>query len=122
MEMIELSRAGAPVRLVQPALDGEYLGLTAEIRDVLASRPATRFAEISQMILDGELVAAAEALEGMTSLPYAANARLVAARRFAAAGRRAEADEQLRRALHFYRAVGASRYVGEAEQLLRATA
>ncbi len=33
-------------------------------------------------------------------------------------GRRAEADEQLHRALAFYRSVGAKRYVREGEQLL----
>jgi len=37
-------------------------------------------------------------------------------------GRRAEADEQLQRALGFYRSVGATRYVREAEALLAATA
>jgi tetratricopeptide (TPR) repeat protein len=121
-EMIELSRVGSPVRLVQLALDAEQLGLTSEIRDLLASRPATRFSDISQLILDGDLVAAAEQLEEVTSLPYAADARLSAGRRLAAAGRRAEADEQLRRALEFYRAVGASRSIEEAESLLRATA
>jgi class 3 adenylate cyclase len=38
------------------------------------------------------------------------------------AGRRAEADEQLRRALAFYRLVGATRYVREGEALLAASA
>jgi hypothetical protein len=35
-----------------------------------------------------------------------------------AAGRRAEADEQLTRALGFFRSVGAARYVREGEALL----
>ncbi len=121
-EMIELSRVGSPVRLIQLALDAEELGLTSEMRDLLASRPPTRFSDISQSILDGDLVAAAEQLEEVTSLPYAASARIAAARRFVASGRRADADEQLRRALDFYRTVRASRYIADAEALLRATA
>ena len=37
-------------------------------------------------------------------------------------GRRAEADEQLQRALTFYRSVGATRYIREGEALLAASA
>jgi class 3 adenylate cyclase len=53
-------------------------------------------------------------------LPY--NVVLRAARELVSAGRRAEADEQLRRALAFYRMVGATRYVREGEALLAASA
>jgi class 3 adenylate cyclase/tetratricopeptide (TPR) repeat protein len=49
-------------------------------------------------------------------------ARLRAASDLVAAGRRAEADEQLQRALAFYRSVGATRYVREGEALLAASA
>jgi hypothetical protein len=45
-----------------------------------------------------------------------------AAAQLVAEGRRAEADEQLRRALAFYRSVGATRYVREGEALLAASA
>jgi hypothetical protein len=48
--------------------------------------------------------------------------RLRAAEQFVAEGRRAEADEQLRSALSFYRGVGATRYVREGEALLAASA
>jgi hypothetical protein len=48
--------------------------------------------------------------------------RLAASRDLVEQGRRPEADEQLQRALAFYRAVNASRYVREGEALLAASA
>jgi hypothetical protein len=48
--------------------------------------------------------------------------RLRAAEQLVAEGRRAEADEQLRPALAFYRGVGAARYVREGEALSAAYA
>jgi hypothetical protein len=48
--------------------------------------------------------------------------RLRAAEQLVGEGRRAEADEQLRPALAFYRGVGATRYVREGEALLAASA
>jgi hypothetical protein len=47
---------------------------------------------------------------------------LRAAGKLVAAGRRVEADEQLGRALAFFRSVGATRYIREGEALLAATA
>jgi hypothetical protein len=46
--------------------------------------------------------------------------RLVAAEQLAASGRTIEADGQSRRALAFFRAVGATRLVRDAEALLAA--
>jgi hypothetical protein len=48
--------------------------------------------------------------------------RLRAAEQLVDEGRRAEADEQLGRALAFYRSVCATRYVREGEALLAASA
>jgi hypothetical protein len=48
--------------------------------------------------------------------------RLRAAAQLVETGRRSEADEQLQRALAFWRSVGATRYVREGESLLAATA
>ena len=52
------------------------------------------------------------------SLPDEALARLRAAEKLVAAGRHAEADEQLARALAFWRSVRATRYIREGEALL----
>jgi class 3 adenylate cyclase/tetratricopeptide (TPR) repeat protein len=70
----------------------------------------------------GEFAYAAEILGGIGSQPDAAYARLRAGEALAAAGRHSEADLELRRALDFYRSVGASRYVRRAEGLLAASA
>jgi hypothetical protein len=51
-----------------------------------------------------------------------AEARLRAAEQLLAEGRRAAADEQLRLAIAFWRSVGATLFIREAEQLLAATA
>jgi hypothetical protein len=48
--------------------------------------------------------------------------RLRAAEQMVEQGRRAEADEHLRRSLTFWRSVGATRYVREGEALLAASA
>ena len=48
--------------------------------------------------------------------------RLRSAEQLVHEGRRAEADEQLRRALAFYRSVGATRWIREGEALLAASA
>ena len=57
---------------------------------------------------------------GLFHVHLHAHDRLHAAKALAADGRRAEADVQLRRALAFYRSVGATRYVREGEALLAA--
>jgi hypothetical protein len=51
-----------------------------------------------------------------------ATARLLAAEQLAQAGRSAEADVQLQRGLAFFRAVGATKIVRDAEALLAASA
>ena len=53
---------------------------------------------------------------------FGAHARLAAAEALAADGRRADADEQIARALVFFRSVGATRYIREGEAILAATA
>jgi hypothetical protein len=74
------------------------------------------------LLLAGDYTAAAECYERLGCRPGEASVRLLAASDAAAAGRRAELDEQLGRALAFYRSVGATRFVREAEQLLPASA
>ena len=68
-----------------------------------------------------DFAAAAEILERTGSKPAEAEARLRAAKQLVAAGRPAEADEQLQQALAFYRSVDATRFVRECEALLTAS-
>jgi len=51
---------------------------------------------------------------------YTADARLQAAKKLAEQGRGAEANVQFEEALGFYRSVGATRYIRQAEALLAA--
>jgi class 3 adenylate cyclase/tetratricopeptide (TPR) repeat protein len=80
----------------------------------------TRWLDAALTLVD-DPVEAARIYAQIGSLPDEAHARLVAARALAGAGRDAEADEEADRALGFYRAVGATRYVGDAEALLAAS-
>jgi len=71
---------------------------------------------------EGNPLEAAEILAEIGAVTDEAYARLTASRILVEQGRRAEADAQLRRALAFYGAVGASRYLREGESLLAASA
>jgi class 3 adenylate cyclase/tetratricopeptide (TPR) repeat protein len=73
-------------------------------------------------LLRGDLLEGADRLGDLGLRPDEAHTRLRAAEELVDAGRRAEADEQLRRALAFYRTVGATRYVRQGEALLAASA
>ena len=70
------------------------------------------------MFLRGDVVRAAEILHEIGDAELESMARLRAARRLVAEGRRAEANEQLQRSLAFYRSVEATRYIRQAEELL----
>nr|MBA2314420.1 hypothetical protein [Chloroflexota bacterium] len=115
------SEWGAP-RPLYVTLVAERIGIAGEVRAALEGARDSTFVKVARRIATGDLVAAADELEELGNLPDAADVRLLAARRLVSAGRRAEADEQLQRALAFYRSVGATRYIREAESLLAATA
>ena len=87
-----------------------------------AFQRGTRWDRAAVAVLDGRWVDAADAYEEIGARPFAALAALRAAQTLVAEGRRAEADEHLRRALAFYRSVRATRYMREGETLLAASA
>jgi class 3 adenylate cyclase/tetratricopeptide (TPR) repeat protein len=68
----------------------------------------------------GDFRGAANVYAGIGALPDEASARLCAAESLVREGRRAEADAELTLALAFWRSVGATAYVREAEALLAA--
>jgi class 3 adenylate cyclase/tetratricopeptide (TPR) repeat protein len=76
----------------------------------------------ARAVASNDLLAAADILGALEALPDEAFYRLRAAEQLVSEGRRAEADEQLRRALAFWRGVGATRYTSECEALLAASA
>jgi len=70
----------------------------------------------------GNFGGADEILDEMGALGEEAFVRLRGAEALVQAGRRAEADAMLQQALAFYRSVGATRYIREAEALFAASA
>lgn len=78
--------------------------------------------DLGLAMLDGDFVHAADEIGSFGDRTNEVLMRLRAAERFAADGRRAEADAQLALALDFLRSVRATRYVRRAETLLAATA
>jgi tetratricopeptide (TPR) repeat protein len=99
-------------------LVAERVGRTAEIRAVVDGLPKTPWKIAALATLDGRHADAADVYGQIGTLPDEAHQRLRAAQTFAGAGRRAEAEDQLRRSLAFFRSVGATRYIREAEALL----
>ena len=98
------------------------LDLAQELVDALADHLQTPWTDTVRAYAQGDFGAVAEILHRTGSRPEEAEARLRAAEQLVAEGRRAEADEQLRQALEFYRSVGATHYVRECEALLAASA
>lgn len=98
-------------------------GMTDELRAILARVPKfTPWLVAAEAIVERDLRGAADVLGEIGVRPKEAFCRLRAAEALVAEGRRAEADEQLRPALAFYRGVGATRYLREGEALLAASA
>ncbi len=98
------------------------IGRGPELAECLAPYAESPWARAGIALAGGRPADAADLCADMGAVTEEAYARLAAARMFAEEGRRAEADGQLRRALAFYRSVGATRYVREGEALLAASA
>ncbi len=93
------------------------------VRDVLRQAEVrTPWVDGARAALERRYVDAAEIYARMPFRAAEADARLRAAQQLVAEGRRAEATEQLERAITFWRSVGASRYIGLGERLLSTTA
>ena len=96
-------------------------GLGARWLELHAGHADTNRVVAARLLLEGRCVEAAERYASI-SREEEAVARLEAARQLRAAGRDAEADAQLERGLAFFRAVGATRVIQQAERPLRAAA
>ena len=98
-------------------------GREAEVLDIVASEPfESLWIQLVRALAAGDATRAAGMLDEIELPAAAAFYRLRAAEQFVAEGRRAEADEQLRPALAFFRGVGATRYVREGEALMAESA
>jgi thioredoxin-like negative regulator of GroEL len=96
------------------------LGRRDALDTLLQSFHETSWTAAARLHAAGDPAGAADVYERIGARPDEAYARLSAAKELVAAGRRADADEQLARALGFFRSVGAIRYVREGEALLAA--
>jgi ATP/maltotriose-dependent transcriptional regulator MalT len=120
----ELDRLGfAVIELPLQAWVAVSLGRASDLVEAVEREPyKSPWLRAALAVTSREFLAAADIIGGMGIVTNEAFFRLRAAEQFVEEGRRAEADEQLRRALAFYRSVGATRYVREGEALLAASA
>jgi hypothetical protein len=116
----ELSEKPAAVAMI--AEFAADLGLVQKARELVEAAPPGRFKDAALAELDGEFGRAAEILAELGSLPGEAYARLRAAENLIGAGRRAEGEIELQKALAFYRSVGATFFMARGEQLLAKSA
>jgi hypothetical protein len=86
----------------------DRLGLLDELAAAVADRPTTPWTDVVRAYAAGDFVAAADILHRVGSKPDEAEARL-------RASRDGDADDELERALAFYRSVGADHFVRECE-------
>jgi tetratricopeptide (TPR) repeat protein len=122
-EFLEMLSRGVPLNFAAMNLPtfasaAVQLGLATELVDSLAGQLPTPWTDAARAYAQGDFAAAAVILRRTGSKPHEAEARLRTAEQLLGAGRRAEADEQVRRALDFYRSVGAIAYVSEGKRLL----
>jgi hypothetical protein len=96
------------------------VGFTEDVAELVRNGPQTKWAEATQALVQDDFVLGADLLGEIGDEELEALARIRAAEQFAAAGRRAEADEQLRLSLSFWQRAGAPRYIRKAEALLAA--
>jgi class 3 adenylate cyclase/tetratricopeptide (TPR) repeat protein len=105
-------------RMLEFAFVATRLGHADELRRLIEQLPATRMNAADLALVSDETGRAAELLdEGGISF-FAAHARLLHGQQLAADGQHRKAADQLEQALAFYRSVRATRYIGQAEELL----
>jgi class 3 adenylate cyclase/tetratricopeptide (TPR) repeat protein len=106
--------------LASAAIAANRLAREGDLAAALDANPNDAWVEPVRAYLGGDFARAASLYASLDQVVLEADARLRAAEALVGQGRRAEADGQLQRALAFYRSVGATRYVREAEALLAA--
>jgi class 3 adenylate cyclase len=116
----QISLAVSEAGLLRLAWTAALLGRGDDLFDALAGEWESKWLESARAFAGGDLALAADLCAEMESRPDEAYVRLRLAERLAADGRRVEADEELQRALAFWRSVGATRYIREGEALLAA--
>jgi tetratricopeptide (TPR) repeat protein len=98
------------------------LGFAPELRELVEAAPPSHFRNAASAELDGDFERAADIFAELGFASAEADARLRAAQNLIDAGRRAEGEVELKKALAFYRSVGATFFIQRAEQLLAGAA
>jgi class 3 adenylate cyclase/tetratricopeptide (TPR) repeat protein len=104
--------------IVPAAIVLTEVGRTEEILAMGGEDLPSRWIQAGRLWASGDLTGAADRFEEMGVGPDEAYARVREAGRLIAAGRRAEAEPFLSRALELYRMMGATAFIQEAERLL----
>ena len=119
-EALELIRTHPELAeyLGQVANVAKQLGIRGNARQLLEQAPVNPWQQAALAGVEGDFVRSADvyAERGLPTLE--AEARFSASEALIAAGRRREGEEQLGKALAFYRSVGAAFYVERGEALL----
>jgi len=116
--LLELFPPATPIEFAWLLRD---LGREAELLSALESAPATPWLEAARAIAHGDFAHGAELVARIGAPSVEAYTRLRVAEELARAGHHTEAHEQLAQALVFFRKVGATRYIAQAEELLAAS-
>jgi class 3 adenylate cyclase/tetratricopeptide (TPR) repeat protein len=125
-ELLAEDPIGLPVpNWVNPVLELAWiltgLGRGAEFLELVArAERSTKWLEAATAFARGDLELAADICAEIGVVANEAYTRLRAAGKLLEEGRRADAEAQLQRALEFYRSVGATFYIREAEALMTA--
>ena len=98
------------------------LGIEEAVRDLIRQAPESPWKHGALAQAEGDFMRAADVFAGLGDLAAEAEARFAAADVLIEAGRRAEGEEQLEKALAFYRSVGATFFVQRGEALLEKAA
>jgi tetratricopeptide (TPR) repeat protein len=97
----------------------DALGVLERARSaVVAARLSTPWVAAATAYVEGDLVGCADLLSEIGAVVDEADVRMRAGERLSDEGRRADAHEQLERALTFWRSVGATTYIARCEALL----
>jgi DNA-binding SARP family transcriptional activator/class 3 adenylate cyclase len=113
--LLELQPAVTPIEFAWLIRD---LGRDAELLTALESAPPTPWLEAARAIARGEIEHSVELVARIGAPSVNAYARLRAAEELARLGRHTDAATQLAPAVIFFRKVGATRYIAQAEETL----
>ncbi|MBA3433213.1 MAG: hypothetical protein H0U08_03875 [Actinobacteria bacterium] len=123
-ELIPVIRAhpGAAAGWEMVAPYAGHLGVREELRQIVETAPPSAWNDASLRSLELDFRGAAEIFAAMPSPTLEARQRSSAGEQLIQAGRRAEGEVELQKALAFYRSVGATFFIQRAEAHLAKSA